>query len=173
MFAWEKNRVIQFPRLKARDLEGRAVELPGDLGGALNLVVLAFHRDHQDPVESWLPHFDRLEEGYTGLEVWEVPALPRSYRIWRSAIDGGMRAGIADPKVRRHTLTTYTDLHGLQRALDLPDLEEIYLLLLDGSGRVLWRARGAYSGQTLAELTEALEKAGAASVPDSASSQHP
>jgi hypothetical protein len=162
---------VQFPRLKARDLEGRTVEIPDDLNGALKLIVLAFKRDHQYPVESWLPHLDRLEEGHPGLTVWEVPALSRSYRIWRGAIDGGMRAGIPDPKVRRHTLTTYTDLRGLQRALELPDLEEIYLLLLDGSGRVLWRTRGAYSEQTLVELTAALEKTGATSAPDRAPDQ--
>lgn len=154
---------MQFPQLKAKDLEGRTVELPGGLGGAVNLVVLAFQRDHQHPIETWLPHLVRLEETFPGLEVWEVPALSRSYRIWRGAIDSGMRAGIPDPRVRRHTLTTYTDLRGLQRALDLPDLDQIYLLLVDRGGRVLWRGRGAYSEATLAELSAVLEAAAEAS----------
>jgi hypothetical protein len=154
---------MQFPRLKARDLEGRTVEVPGGLGGAVNLVVLAFRRDHQYPIETWLPHFARLEQDFAGLEVWEVPALSRSYRIWRGAIDSGMRAGITDPGVRRHTLTAYTDLGGLQRALGLPDLEEIRLFLLGKNGSVLWRGRGAYSEETLAELTAVLETVQAAS----------
>jgi hypothetical protein len=154
---------MQFPRLKARDLEGRTVELPDGLDGVVNLVVLAFRRDHQYPIETWLPHFARLEEGFPDLEVWEVPALSRSYRIWRGAIDGGMRAGIPDARVRRHTLTTYTDLRGLQRALELRDLDEIYLFLLDGSRSIVWQGRGAYSEATLAELTAALETVGAAS----------
>jgi hypothetical protein len=154
---------MQFPQLKARDLEGRTVQLPGGLDGSSNLVVLAFRRDHQYPIETWLPHFARLEEGFPGLEVWEVPALSRSYRIWRSVIDGGMRAGISEPRVRRHTLTTYTDLRVLQRALDLPDLDEICLFLLDRSGRIRWRGQGAYSEVTLAALTAALQEVGAAS----------
>ena len=74
-----------------------------------------------------------------------------------------MRAGIPDSKVRRHTLTAYVDLRGLQRALDLPDLDHIYLFLLDQTGSVRWQGRGAYSDAALAELTAALTTAGAAS----------
>ena len=148
---------MQFPRLTARDLEGRTVEIPDDLSGAFNLVVLAFQRDHQHPVETWLPHFARLQEAYPGLEVWEVPALSRGYRIWRGAIDGGMRAGIPDPVVRRHTLTSYLNLRDLQRTLDLPDLGDIHLYLLDGTGLIRWQGRGGYSEATLAALNAALE----------------
>jgi len=154
---------MQFPRLSARDLEGRTVEIPAGLTGTINLVVLAFRRDHQYPIETWLPHFARLEGDFPGLEAWEVPALSRSYRIWRGAIDGGMRRGIPDPKVRRHTLTAYVDLRGLQRALDLPDLDHIYLFLLDQTGSVRWQGRGAYSEAVLAELTAALTTASVAS----------
>lgn len=151
---------MRFPDLTAKDLEGRTVELPDGLSGSVNLVVLAFRRDHQFPIESWLPHFARLEEEFPWLEVWEVPALPRGYRIWRGAIDGGMRAGISDPRVRRHTLTAYVDLHRLQRALDLTDLSEIQLLLLNVRGEVRWRAEGAYSDETLVTLRAALLEVG-------------
>lgn len=154
---------MQFPRLTARDLEGRTVEIPAGLAGSFNLVVLAFRRDHQYPIETWLPHLARLEGQFPGLEAWEVPALSRGYRIWRGMIDGGMRAGIPDPRVRRHTLTAYTDLHGLQRALDLPDLDHIYLFLLDQAGSVRWQGSGPHSEAALAELTAALTTAGAGS----------
>ena len=143
--------------MTTRDLEGWTVELPEGLSGAVNLVVLAFERDHQYPIETWLPHFARLEEQFPGLEVWEVPALSRGYRIWRGAIDGGMRAGIPDRHVRRHTLTAYLNLGDLQRSLELPDLDDIYLLLVDRTGDVRWRGRGGYSEATLAALSVALQ----------------
>jgi len=154
---------MQFPSLNARNLEGRAVEIPRELSGDVNLVVLAFQRDHQYPVETWLPHFTRLEQAYPGLEVWEVPALPRNYRIWRGAIDGGMRAGIPDARLRRHTLTAYLDLRDLQRALELPDLGDIHLYLLDAAGLVRWHGRGGFSQPTLEALNAALQEATALS----------
>jgi hypothetical protein len=155
--------MMEFPRLTARDLEGRTVDVPEGLSGAFNLVVLAFKREHQFPIETWMPHFAELAKDFPGLEVWEVPALSRSYRIWRRAIDGGMRAGIADPHVRRHTLTSYLSLSDLQRALGLTDLNDIHLFLLDRTGSVLWQDRGGYSEATLAALTAALQAAAAPS----------
>jgi hypothetical protein len=149
---------MQFPSLETRDLEGRAVRTPEDLSGDVNLVVLAFQRDHQYAIETWLPHFARLVEAYPGFEAWEVPALSRNYRIWRGAIDGGMRAGIADPHVRRHTLTAYLNLRDLQRTLELPDLNDIHLYLLDGGGVVRWQGRGSYSQTTLEALAAALRE---------------
>jgi hypothetical protein len=149
--------------LTARDLEGRTVEVPEGLSGAFNLVVLAFQREHQFPIETWMPHFAKLAKDFTGLEVWEVPALSRSYRIWRRAIDGGMRAGIPDPHVRRHTLTSYLNLGDIQRALGLVDLNDIHLFLLDRTGDVLWQGHGGYSETTLGALTVALQAAAARS----------
>jgi hypothetical protein len=154
---------MRFPELNARDLEGLKVKIPEGLAGAVNLVVLAFRRDHQYAIETWLPHLARLEEDFPDLEVWEVPALSRGYRIWRGAIDGGMRAGIPEPSARRHTLTTYTDLRGLQRALGLPGLGDIHLFLLDRTGSVRWRGSGPYSEATLAGLSAALATIGSSS----------
>jgi hypothetical protein len=146
----------RFPAIQARDLQGKGLDIPADLPGKVNLVLLAFLREHQYPIESWLSHLAQLEQDFPGLEVWEVPALAKSYRIFRGAIDGGMRAGIADPDARTHTLTAYLDLRSLQRALALPDLEDIQLYLLDGSGTIRWHASGAWTGGKLAGLTEAL-----------------
>jgi hypothetical protein len=145
-----------FPSLTARDLEGRTIEIPAGLSLGVNLVVLAFQRDHQQPLETWLPHFTRLEGEFRGLEVWRVAALPRGYRLWRGAIDSGMRAGISDPGLRRHTLTVYLDLSRLQRALDLPDLGDVHLLLVDASGTIRWRGRGGYNEATLVSLRKVL-----------------
>jgi hypothetical protein len=145
-----------FPRVTARNLEGRTVDIPAGLSGTYNLLVLAFKRDHQYPIKTWMPHFAKLESDYLGLEVWEVAALSRSYRIWRGAIDSGMRAGVPDPRARRHTLTAYVDVRGLQRALNLQDLDDIHLFLLGQSGSVRWQGDGAYNEVTLTALTAAL-----------------
>jgi len=39
------SAVIRFPHLAARDLEGRALELPDDFSDASNLVIVAFRRE--------------------------------------------------------------------------------------------------------------------------------
>ena len=149
---------MEFPSLSARDLEGRTVRIPEDLSGAANLVIVAFRREHQHEVENWQPHLAELVEAHPALEIWVVPALSRSYRIWGRAIDSGMRAGLPDSHARRHTLVTFLDLRDLQRALDLPDRDDIHLYLLDTDGAIRWHGRGGYSQLTLDAMERALRE---------------
>jgi len=147
---------MNFPKISARNLEGQTVEVPGALTGRVNLVALAFLREQQHPIETWLPHLADLEARFPGLEVWQVPALSRRYAIWRGAIDRGMRAGITDARVRSHTLTSYLDLDALQISLGLRNLDDIRLYLLDAGGTVRWEGSGAYDPQTFSPLEGAL-----------------
>lgn len=149
---------MRFPALRVRDLEGTEHVIPHGLSGGPHVLILAFQRWHQDLADMWKPHLEALAERHLGMEVWEVPSLSKGYRLFRSGIDGGMRAGIPDPDVRRHTLTTYTDLDALRAELDLPSLETIYVFLVDCEGAILWRAEGEPTQQ----LLDALE----ASVPE-------
>jgi len=47
-----KPVALRFPRLAARDLEGRVHSLPYDFAGTRNLVVVAFRREQQSMVET-------------------------------------------------------------------------------------------------------------------------
>jgi hypothetical protein len=146
----------RFPQFKARDLEGKEWEVPLELSGRANLVVLAFEREQQHPIETWVPDLERLEGRFPGLEVWVLAALARSYRWWRAAIDSGMRAGIKDPVRRRHTLTAYLDTRWLQTELALTNDGRIQLYLLERSGLVRHREAGAIDPQKLDRLTTAI-----------------
>jgi hypothetical protein len=148
----------KFPKVSARNLEGRTVEIPDDLIGRVNLVVLAFLREQQHPIETWLPRLADLEARFPGLEVWQVPALSRRYAIWRGAIDRGMRAGIPDARVRSRTLTSYLDLDALRASLGLRSLDDIRLYLLDGGGTVRWEGSGGYDPQTFTSLEGAVTR---------------
>jgi peroxiredoxin len=46
---------VSFPQVTARDLGGREVALPADLRGQRNVVLIAFRRDQQQLVDSWMP----------------------------------------------------------------------------------------------------------------------
>jgi hypothetical protein len=145
-----------FPRLSASDLEGRRYELPDDLPPGPRLVVLPFQRWQQVLVEGWKAAAEPLRRERPDLTVWEVPSLSRGYRVMRGYIDGGMRAGIPDEDVRRHTLTTYTDLRLLADQLALPTFDTVYAFLLDGSGRIAWRGEGEADEEQVRGLAEAL-----------------
>ncbi len=69
---------LQFPCVAARDLEGQARSLPADFAGQSNLVVVAFRREQQAMVDTWIAWFDTISARYPTLQCYEVPVSPRA-----------------------------------------------------------------------------------------------
>jgi hypothetical protein len=147
---------MRFPRLETRDLEGTEYVLPDGLPAGRRIIALPFLRWHQILVDGWERAIEPALAQYPDLTVWEVPALSKRWAAGRFYIDGGMRAGIPDKTVRRHTLTAYTDLRALVSALELPSTETAYVFLLDPDGEILWRGSGEVDDAQLEALAEAL-----------------
>lgn len=80
----------------------------------------------------------------------------------RTFINEGMRAGIPDPVARERTITLYVDKRAFREALGLRSEENIYALLLDREGRVLWQAEGVWTAEKGEQLAEVVEQALAA-----------
>lgn len=148
----------RFPQVEGRNLEGERFILPRGFGGDINAVVVAFKREQQHDVDTWMPLLKRMAEAHRGLRVYELPTLARRYRLMRSFIDGGMRGGIPDRAVRAATVTLYIDKTPFRRALGLPDEDRIYVLLVDREGGVHWRAEGAFNVQTGADLESTVNR---------------
>ena len=145
----------RFPPLQARNLEGAVLDLPEALAGDPSVVIVAFERQQQDDVDSWLPWLDGLRRRLPGLEVYELPAIKRRWLPARAFIDGGMRAGIPDPGTRRRTLTVYTDTGALSRALRIDSTDRIALFVVSREGIVVWSGSAAHDPDVAAGLERA------------------
>lgn len=152
---------MRFPELHASDLEGTKYTLPDDLPRGPRLIIIAFQRWHQLLVDGWQRALEPLLSTHPEISVWEVPTLSRGYLVARPFIDGGMRAGIPDVDVRRHTLTTYTDLGRVAATLGLETLETVHLFLIDGGGEIRWRGSGEPDADAAEQLAHAVEALGA------------
>ncbi|MGE5289539.1 MAG: hypothetical protein ACM3ML_20545 [Micromonosporaceae bacterium] len=147
---------ISFPRLAARDLDGHEVTLPAGLPGEWNVVIIAFQRQQQAVVDSWVPWLQERAAAMPWLRFAELPAIGLQWQPARPVIDGGMAAAIRDQQTRRRTLTVYTDLRRVTAPLGIGDRSTIWLFLVDRAGRVRWRGSGGWDPATAAELAEAL-----------------
>jgi hypothetical protein len=147
---------VVFPRLQARNLNGRTISLPAELGGERNLVLVAFRRWHQDLVDAWFPYLETLLAAHPELRAYELPMIGGLFTLARPFIDGGMAAAIPDPVVRERTLTVYTDIGRVTAALGIASTATITLLLVDRQGRILWRDAGPYTPERIAGLAQAL-----------------
>lgn len=148
----------RFPNVEGSNLEGEHFTLPTDFRGELNVVLVAFQRDQQSDVNSWMAFLKTLGVKHPELRVYELPTLGRRYRMMRPFIDGGMRRGIPDRAVREATITLYIDKSPFREALKLGDEDRIYVLLVDREGRVLWRAEGLFTERAGAELARRSEE---------------
>jgi len=147
---------LQFPRLRARNLEGLDVDLPDAFVGERNVVAVAFRREHQKLVDSWAEWFEAHAVSNPTLRFYEVPTIGRMWAPVRRFIDGGMAAAIREPIVLRRTFTIYGDVAEVTGPLDISDRSTITVLLVDRGERVLWRTTGGCTESNASRLESAL-----------------
>ena len=152
----------RFPLLGARNLEGSPVELPAGFAGEQNLVLVAFRREQQAAVDSWIAWYTSVAADHPGLRAYEVPVIATRWSPGRAMIDGGMARAVATGEARRRTLTVYGDVRRVTDGLGIEDTSEISVLLVDGAGRVTWRTTGAWSQPHVDELLAFLDAPGSA-----------
>lgn len=148
-----------FPRLAARPLEGAGVTVPDAFEGDCNVVMVAFRREQQEAVDTWVPWLGDLASSDPGVRLYELPTIGVQWRPARPVIDGGMASAIRDEATRRRTLTVYTDTRRATDALAIRDTGTITVLLVDGSGTIRWGTTGAFRDEARDSLAEAIEAA--------------
>lgn len=157
------DSVRHFPRVEGTNLEGRRFSLPSDFEGEYNIVLVAFRREQQSDVDSWLPFLRERAASDQRVRAYELPTLNRAYRMMRAFIDGGMARGIPERATRAATITLYIDKAPYKRALGIATEDRIVTMLVARDGRVLWRADGRYSadaGSRLSAVLDALKTPG-------------
>lgn len=152
------TRVAHFPPVKASNLDKREFSLPEEFEGVRNLVLIAFERQQQKDVDTWLQKLDRFENLDPAFRYYELPTIERPSAFMRWFIDSGMRRGIPDQKARERTITLYLDKKAFCEALLIADQKKIYAFLIDRSGRVMWKAEGAFDAAKGESLKNALTR---------------
>ena len=147
--------VGKFPALESETLEKQAVHLPQDFRGERNLLFIAFEREQQRDIDTWLTQMKRYEDIDKEFRYYEIPTIEKMNGFMRWFINTGMRHGIPDKKARERTITLYIDKEPFKKSLQITDEKKIYVVVVDRSGTVLWRASGPYEeakGKSLQEF---------------------
>lgn len=145
-----------FPNVAARNLQGLDVTLPDAFDGQRNVVLVAFQRNHQDLVDSWVPWLEKRSATDPGLRFYELPTIGRIWAPVRNFIDGGMASSIREPVILQRTLTVYGDVNRLARPLGIQDRSTISVFLVDQAGTVRWQGTGGFDPDVARDLDKAL-----------------
>ena len=148
--------LMTFPTLPARDLEKRKVMLPTAFAGDCNVVLVAFQRQHQALVDSWVPWLEQAALADPRVRFYEVPTIGRLWAPVRNMIDGGMASAIGDPVILQRTFTVYGDIRRLTKPLHISERDDITVLLVNRRGDVEWMGAGVFSISLAEDLDHAI-----------------
>lgn len=150
---------LLFPTVTGKNLNSEEFTLPVDFTGRVNIVLVAYQREQQSEIDTWLTLARELEAEFPEtVRYWELPTISSGYRWMSFIIDSGMRSGIPDSTARERTITLYIDRGLFLEALEIPDMETVDVFLLDDAGYVRWRARGPGTDDTGEALRQAVEE---------------
>lgn len=141
-----------FPVVHGMNLEGDKMILPQDLKGTLNLVIIAFKREQQNDVDTWIKALEVYVQDNPNVKLYELPTLKTFNMLMRLNINNGMRYGIANKQSREQTITLYVDKKSFKSRLLIPNEDRIQILLLNNAGKVFWRTSGPASQEKINAL---------------------
>lgn len=142
-----------FPSMQGIDLLGNERAIPDSFQGELNIVVVAFEREQQEEVNTWIAVAEDIMPAHAGLRFYEIPLIYELNALYRTWINNGMRAGIPSKASRERTITVYTERPKVMEMMNWK-ADTIYAYLIDQKGRILWRENGVATEET----AKALEK---------------
>jgi hypothetical protein len=148
--------LLTFPTITASNLSGEKITFPSGLRGERNLILVAFRREQQKDVDTWLAELPEIAASRPDFAYYEIPTIDRLNPVTRWFIDNGMRRGIPDKAQRARTVTLYIDKKPFKAALGIDDEDAIHALLIDRDGKVLWRAKGRMTAESGQELSKVL-----------------
>lgn len=131
--------------------------LPAAFTGERNVVIVAFQRQHQSLVDSWVSWLEEAVTRDPGLAFYEVPTIASMWAPVRSLIDGGMAAAIRTPTILQRTLTVYGNTRSFAQALKIQSRSTITLFVVTRDGLVHWSCTGGFATASATALQQVLQ----------------
>jgi hypothetical protein len=147
----EAGKNNYFPKITGIDLDGKKQDLPDVFKNKLNLVIVAFKREQQAEVDTWIKAAEPILKENPNLSFYEIPLIYELSAFKRMWVNNGMRFGIPDEIARKRTITVYTNRQEFFEITQMKE-EKIYALLIDSNGKILWRKEGVANDKKMSDL---------------------
>jgi hypothetical protein len=149
---------VRFPSAEGKALTGDKFLVPEDFAKPYNLLLLAFQREQQEDVDTWIPRLEKVEDANDNFGFYEFPVLPEMNSMVRWFIYQGMRSGITSDRGRARTITFHLNKEEFREKLRIETEELIQVFLADSTGVIIWRESGTWSEDKERELLRILSR---------------
>jgi hypothetical protein len=144
-----------FPVVSADALDKQRVTLPAGLEGEVNLLVLSFAPDERNQVETWTAEAQALQHTHVNFRAYRMPVAERENVLFRWWANASLRSDETDPELWHWVVPLYVEKAQFRSQLGIADEKSVVVLLVDKTGRILWRATGASTPGSRAGLAAA------------------
>lgn len=139
----------EFPSIQGNNLNKEKKVVPDDFVDKNLIVIVAFQQWHQSLVDESILLLEENGLGETH-NIIEVPTVQKTNKLAEIYLDGIMRAGIRDDRIRNRTITAYLDKNQFLEILDIPSDETIYWFLIEKNSKdILARGYGIIAEKDL------------------------
>jgi len=149
-----------FPAVNVSTLAGRELSLPEALAGRSSFLVTGFSQSSEKQTTVWRKEVEQAYSSDSRLVVYPVVVIENIPHIFHGLLVAGIRAGVPRDTWYRFLVVSAEESKWKSLIGWLgPDIA--YLVLLDSSGAVVWKASGAYTksaAESLAAAVRHLEK---------------
>jgi hypothetical protein len=152
----ETPKPAVFPAITSYSLDKAKVNLPADLEGQLNLLLISFEPEQQKDINTWVPAAQVLQHTNFNFRWYRMPVSNRENFVFRWWGNSSMRSDETDPETWHWIVPLYVNKDDFRRSLQIPNEHSIVALLTDKQGRVLWRASGGLTSDKRSSLEAAL-----------------
>lgn len=121
--------INEFPAIEGNNLNKQKKVVPDDFVDKNLIVIVAFQQWHQPLVDESILLLENNGLGETH-NIIEVPTIQKTSKLAEIYLDGVMRAGIRDDRIRNRTITAYIDKEQFKEDLEIPDEDTIYWFLI-------------------------------------------
>jgi hypothetical protein len=147
------------PTLTAYNLDKAKVNLPTDLEGKVNLLLISFEPEQSKDIDTWMPAAQAIQHMNFLFNYYKMPVSSQENFIYRWWDTSSLRSVETDPLAWHWIIPLYTNKDTFRRALNIPNEKEIVLVLVDKKGQVLWKTSGRMTDEKKSSLTNAVAAA--------------
>jgi hypothetical protein len=152
----DASKVVVFPAISAYSLDKAKVNLPADLEGKVNLLLISFEPEQAKDIETWMPLAQALQHMNFQFRYYKMPVTNPENFIYRWWDGSSLRSVETDPETWHWIIPLYVNKGNFRRSLNIPNEKEIVVALVDKTGQVLWRASGRLTDDKKTSLTAAV-----------------
>ena len=149
------------PPLRGQSFADAKVDLPADLHGRAGILVIGFSKKSSVQTKQWNDAILREYGSDPHLVYYEAAVLADVPSLFRGTIVKSIRNNMS-PAERAHFVPILQDASKWRDAAHFASSDDAYVLIIDSTGQIQWRAHGPFTGELYEQMKESLAKLQAA-----------